>query len=136
MHSRNDKFSLAIEGDDSVIMSIFITDGLSYFRSATFYDRSNRVNSIRQSEVMLGRSKFADREFRLAAERIVQNMTSPPPTDVTVRFMKNGGRCMNVMVIDRQSSRILTFDLAHVRGISQLESYAAQIIRAVECAHN
>ena len=135
MHLPNDKFSIAIEGDDCDLLSIFFSDAFRHFRSATFYDRTDAGITARKNEMRLGRSVFASPEFRQIASKIQRDLANPAATNITVRFLKNGMRSQNVMVIDKQSSRILTFDLAHVRGFGQMNLYAREIIRAIEQAH-
>ena len=134
MHTALEKFSIAIEGEDCDLAAMFVSDGTAYFRHATFYDRSERTISVIKDEMTLGKSECASPEARAAANRIEQNLKYPPPADVTVRFQRIGGS-VNVMVIDKKSSRILSFDLSNERSRDRLDSYSTQIIRAITLAN-
>jgi hypothetical protein len=134
MHTALERFSIAIEGEDCDLAAMFVSDAMAYFRHAKFYDRSARVIAAVKDEMKLGKSEYASPEGRAAAARIEQNLKYPPPVDVTVSFQRIGGS-VNVMVIDKQSSRILSFDLSSERSRDRLDSYSTQIIRAITLAH-
>ena len=92
------------------------------------------MNRARRAEARLGRTIFASPEFRASVPEIENNLNNPAKTDVTVRFIK-AGKNEIVMVMDKQSSRILNFDLARARPLDQIVSFVRQIVQAVSDAH-
>lgn len=133
MHAPSDKFTVAVTGDGD-LTGVFFTELCTRFPLAKVFDRTDATNKARRAEARRGKSIYASSEFRSSALVMEANLNNPPPTDITVRFMKTG-KNENVMVADKQSSRILNFDLSVIRSLNQVVSNVLQIVNAVGLAH-
>jgi hypothetical protein len=141
MHMPNDKFSIAVEGSGK-LLGMFVTKCMKRFPNATIYDRSNQFRSFAAQERTLGNSELASPEFRRSSADRGPDWSAP--VDVTVTFQinvdkendeKENDDKENVIVADKQSSRILTFDMAAAKHMHQVESFVHQVIQAVASAH-
>ncbi|MEO8649009.1 MAG: hypothetical protein ABI539_07575 [Acidobacteriota bacterium] len=133
MHKPSEKFTVEVTGDGD-LTGMFFTELSVRFPFAKVFDRTDSTNKTRRAEARLGKTLFASPEFRALASEIDANLKNPSRTDITVKFMKMG-KNENVMVIDKQSSRILHFDLTATSSLTQVISFVQQIVQAVGQAH-
>ncbi len=125
-----DHFSVAMTGNSGGLMSIFATEFMEAFKAATLYESSDKFLAFQASEVRLGKTKFANPEFRRMALAMERNMRKPAPVAVTVNFLREG-ETETVIVKGRLERRQMLFRWDYAKDIVDVENAVQQIIAAV-----
>lgn len=87
--NRRSTFTLEVQGSGQ-LLNMFCTEVKRYFPNATVFDRSRSTNEARRREAELGRRGALAPGQQPANDRLREDLASPPPSDVVVKFSPLG----------------------------------------------
>lgn len=102
-------FSYSISGNPGALGSMFLTEAMEKLKG-TWYDKTGAVTKFRKEEAKLGKTEFANPEFRRMAEQILANMDKPASVNADIQFEKRKGGVETAFVSGPRGSRSFRFD--------------------------
>lgn len=106
-------YSYSISGTTGALGSMLFTE--TDRLPGTWYDRTAMTTMFRTKEAALGRSKYADKDFRKSAKRTLRNIRAPSRVDVDIHF-ETKDRVEDILVRGRRGTRSFRFDFDAVEA--------------------
>ena len=82
-------YSYSVSGTTGALGGVLFSE--THRLPGTWYDRTDSTNMLRSNEAALGKSKYANEDFRKSAKITKQNITSPSKVDADIHFETNNG---------------------------------------------
>jgi hypothetical protein len=98
----------SISGNPGDLGSMFLTEAQEKLQG-TWYDRTDAVRAFRLKEAKLGKSEYADAEFRESAGRILSSLKKPVQVDADIHF-EHDRSVETVEVSGNRGARSFRFD--------------------------